>query len=55
MMYGSWDLAQQTIFCHSGLFFALLPTPSSLMDPENQNFQKKNEQKAPENVIIWQT
>ena len=28
------------IFCHSGLFFALLPPPPSPpMDPENQNFE----------------
>ena len=34
MMYGSCDIEQDIIFCHFGLFFALLP-PNK---PENQNY-----------------
>ena len=40
--------AQQTIFSHSGLFFALLPP----MDPENQNFEKMK--KIHQDFIILQ-
>ena len=36
------------IFCHYGLFFALLPP----MDPENQNFEKMK--KIFEDIIILQ-
>ena len=37
------------IFCHSGLFFALLPP----YGPENQNFEKMK--KITEDIIILQT
>ena len=37
------------IFCHSGPFLPFYPP----MDPENQNFQKK--EKTPEDIIILQT
>ena len=49
--YNVWLLrygARQTIFCHSGPFFALLPP----YDPENQDFLKMK--KAPEDIIILQ-
>ena len=37
MMYSSWDIRQHRVFCHSGPFFALWPTPKH---SENQNFEK---------------
>ena len=37
MMYCSWDIRQDRVFCHSGPFFALWPTPKH---SENQNFEK---------------
>ena len=37
MMYSSWDIRQDRVFCHSGPFFALWPTPKH---SENQNFEK---------------
>ena len=33
------------IFCHFGSFYDLLPPPPP-NDPENQNFEKKNEKNA---------
>ena len=42
MMYGSWDMECDRMFCHFGLVFALLPH----INPENQNF------KMHEDVII---
>ena len=38
--------ATDRIFCHYGLFFALLPP----IDPENQNFEKMK--KIPGDIII---
>ena len=37
MMYCSWDIRQDRVFCHSGPFFALWPTAKH---SENQNFEK---------------
>ena len=48
MVLEIWS-ATGRIFCHAGLFFALLPP----MDPENQNFEKMK--KIPEDIIILQT
>ena len=49
-----WSTTDRT-FCHSGPFLALLPPSSpppayTLMDPENQNFEKVN--KVPGYIII---
>ena len=48
MMYGSSDMEHVTdrIFCHFGMFFALLP-PNN---PKNQNFEEMK--KTPEDIII---
>ena len=40
--------ATDRIFCHSGPFFALLPT----INPENQNLEKMK--KTPEDITILQ-
>ena len=49
LMYGSWDMKCDIIFCHSELFFALLPP----MDPENKNFEKMKK-KTLEDIITLQ-
>ena len=45
MMYSSWDMECNRIFCHFGLFFPLL-----LHNPENQNFEKLK--KMPGDIIL---
>ena len=50
MMYGAMpeiSSVTDTIFCHFGLFFALLPSSN----PENQNFEKMK--KHPGDIIIF--
>ena len=46
MMYGSWDIEHDRIFCHFGKFFAHLPPKN----PKNQNFEKMR--KMPGDAII---
>ena len=49
MVPETWNVTD-IIFCHSGLFFALLLTPP--MDQDNQNFEKMK--KTHEDIIILQ-
>ena len=46
MMYGSWDMERNRIFCHSGLFFALLPP----YGPRKSKLWKN--EKTTEDIII---
>ena len=54
MMYDSWDMKRDRLFCHFGLFFALLHSPPN--NPKNQNFEKLKKisfyTRAPKIIII---